>query len=74
MLRAIMGTLSGCIGELAGDYRYSGARKGYRRHQGVLGAARMCRGVGSHYGDIRGCEECIGELAGTLGTQGPEGL
>ena len=50
------------------DSRYSGARRGI----GALGASRGCRAVLGASGGV-GVSMVYWGLAGTLGTQGPEG-
>ena len=55
-------------------FRYSGARRVIGASGGI-GAPWGCRGVGGHYGTlgVSGCQ-VYGRLAGTVGTQGPEGV
>ena len=48
------------------EYRFSGARRGYKWHQGAFGL----RGVGA----VRGCHGVYWWLAGSVGTQGPVGV
>ena len=73
------GGVGGVRGELGAgmECRYSG-QKEYRWHwgspRGYRGVARSLGGIRGHQGVSHGCQMCIGWLAGSVGTQVPEGV
>ena len=73
-----MGASRGCQGELGVSEVYWGltwsvgtqGQNGYRWHKGALGSPRGCWGLLGASGGVRG----VLGLAGSVSTQGPEGV